>query len=317
MTGGPIFVGGTGRSGTTIVGQLISQHPDVFRVVPTELRIFTDRRGLIDLLATVRASREPSLVRRLLRRPRRRRRAAGPTPEEFVDEFRSHWYGTVARDGTPRGLRLSGLELAAFEPLLAGFPDRVRKRPLEASRRFARDLIATLAPDAGRWVETTPGNAGRAPGLLELFPDLRLVHVVRDGRDTAASIATMIWGPHEIFEALAWWADRMHHAYAALERMPPERAFTIRLEDLLVRDRETNYERIRTGTDLAPDARMRAFFDATMTPERGHVGRWQSQLDDRDAAARFDRLYRQHLTRLRERFGPVPPTEDLDQPPLA
>jgi hypothetical protein len=58
---------------------------------------------------------------------------------------------------------------------------------------------------------------------------------------------------------------------------------------------------------------MRAFFDQSMTPERGHLGRWQAQLGHEDQVARFDRRYREILTDLRERFGPVPPTEDLGQ----
>jgi hypothetical protein len=318
MTPGPIFVGGTGRSGTTVLGQLLGHHADVIRVVPTEVRVFTDKRGLIDLLAAERAAREPNLFRRLILRRRRRPPPKGAlVPRKFVESFRTRFYATTARDGLPRGLQLSGKELSAFEPLLVGFEKRIRRRPLEESRRFANGLMRILAGGDSRWVETTPGNAARADRLLELFPDMYLLHVVRDGRDTAASIATMIWGPHDIFEALDWWGERMRDAYTALEAIPRQRALTIRLEDLLVRDRDSSYERVRTGLALPPDEGMREFFDGMMTPERGHLGRWRSQLDDHDAVVRFDRRYREHLTELRERFGPVPPTEDLEELPVS
>lgn len=44
----PIFIGGTGRSGTSILGDYIGAHPKVLRL-PYEIRIFTDRAGLVDL----------------------------------------------------------------------------------------------------------------------------------------------------------------------------------------------------------------------------------------------------------------------------
>jgi hypothetical protein len=48
-----------------------------------------------------------------------------------------------------------------------------------------------------------------------------------------------------------------------------------------------------------------------MTADNGHFGRWRDQVADPDADRFVDR-YRDHLAALRERFGPVPPTEDLE-----
>ncbi|HEY7523473.1 MAG TPA: sulfotransferase, partial [Candidatus Limnocylindrales bacterium] len=228
--GGPIFVGGTGRSGTTVVGQLVGAHAGVFRVVPTEVRFLTDRSGLLDLLASARTpATRRSLVRRLIVR-RRRRRKDVVTPREFLTRLREHWYGWTGPDGDRRGLRTGGMERETLEGLLEGFEERFADDPLAASRRLARELIGELAHDAPRWVETTPGNVARVRDLDELFQGLRLVHVVRDGRDTAASISMVFWGPNDLFAALDWWADRMTRAYTALEGFDPQRALTIRLE---------------------------------------------------------------------------------------
>jgi hypothetical protein len=310
---GPIQVGGTGRSGTTVLGQLVGAHGEVFRVIPTEVRFLTDRSGLLDLLAVARSPvTRRGLVRRLVAQ-RRRRRKDRVTPREFVNRLRDHWYGWTGPDGDARGLRLGGLGKETLDALVDGFEGRLRDDPLAASRHLAQGLIGALTHDARCWIETTPGNVARVQELDELFPGLRLLHVVRDGRDTASSISTMFWGPNDLFGALDWWADRMTRAYTALEGFPQERALTIRLEDLVLRDREATYERIRSFLELAPDDGMRAFFDERMTPERGHLGRWRAQLGSDAEADRFDARYRDHLVVLRERFGPVPPTEDLDR----
>lgn len=44
----PIFIGGTGRSGTTILAKILSQHNNVYKF-PIELRYLTDPDGLLSL----------------------------------------------------------------------------------------------------------------------------------------------------------------------------------------------------------------------------------------------------------------------------
>ena len=44
---GPIFVGGSGRSGTSIIGRLLNFHPDLLYF--SEPRLFNDPGGVVDL----------------------------------------------------------------------------------------------------------------------------------------------------------------------------------------------------------------------------------------------------------------------------
>ena len=45
----PVFSGGIGRSGTTIVGQILRKHPNLFSGAPNEVRFITEVYGLLDL----------------------------------------------------------------------------------------------------------------------------------------------------------------------------------------------------------------------------------------------------------------------------
>lgn len=58
-----------------------------------------------------------------------------------------------------------------------------------AAREFVDRLLSEYARSRGkrRWAEKTPDNALYVPFLLELFPDAKVIHLVRDGLDTAAS----------------------------------------------------------------------------------------------------------------------------------
>ena len=47
----PVLVGGTGRSGSTIVGHLLDHHPDLTLTRPMEVRFIAGHQGLSDALA--------------------------------------------------------------------------------------------------------------------------------------------------------------------------------------------------------------------------------------------------------------------------
>jgi hypothetical protein len=98
---------------------------------------------------------------------------------------------------------------------------------------------AVSRPDREIWIEHSPFNAQYFGTLLEHFPDARLVHIVRDGRATAASVMKLAWGPNEAHLAAPWWAHRLSFGLAAETRYGPERVARVRYEDLVVEPRAT------------------------------------------------------------------------------
>ena len=44
----PLFIGGTGRSGTTITLNLLGTHSKVYATIPSEIKILTEKNGLLD-----------------------------------------------------------------------------------------------------------------------------------------------------------------------------------------------------------------------------------------------------------------------------
>ena len=57
----PLFTGGTGRSGTTIILNLLTRHPKFHASLPREIKYLTDRKGLIDFNFTRPLTEERSL----------------------------------------------------------------------------------------------------------------------------------------------------------------------------------------------------------------------------------------------------------------
>ena len=46
----PVFVGGTGRSGTTVVGDLLGNHSKIRTSTPIEIKFLTNKSGLVDVV---------------------------------------------------------------------------------------------------------------------------------------------------------------------------------------------------------------------------------------------------------------------------
>jgi len=64
-----------------------------------------------------------------------------------------------------------------------------------AARRFTADLLdaAARAHEKAQWAVKTPKLMLALPFLKGVFPDLRVVHVLRDGRDVALSTQRCAW----------------------------------------------------------------------------------------------------------------------------
>lgn len=278
----PIFVGGTGRSGTTIAGRLLGHHRDVGSTNPRELRFIASTGGLADAFA------------------------GRCTPQQVAHNVYAHWFERVKPSGATSGLyrRVTREEM---DQLLADYMAGFASDPFAASRRFAETVISSRTkrdPDA-RWVDTTPANARAADRVLALFPEGRVVHMMRDGRDVAASFVSKPFGPGEVFDGLDAWRDRMIEAHEAELRSPAGRVHRIDLERLAATHREESLDALLEFLGLSDDRRMREWFDKRVIAEQAHVGRWRRDYDD-DTARRIDERYAQIINELDARGVPHP-----------
>src|SRR4051812_9395307 len=61
-------------------------------------------------------------------------------------------------------------------------------------------------------VERTPWHASQLPLISEVYPDARVISIVRDGRSVARSLLAMPWGPSDMAEAAQEWATAVRDA---------------------------------------------------------------------------------------------------------
>jgi hypothetical protein len=284
---GPVFVGGTGRSGTWVIGRMLGAHP-LWVNVHTELRFHAAAQGFAAVLT------------------------GELSPDDFSRRVLERRFRVTGGGGKAKGLQIV-LEYHELKQRLLRFQHRAKTDVADALGQLMLDVLEPYARGRGAvgWSETTPGNAAAADALLTVLPTARLVHTVRDGRDVAASVSKMPWGPATIRGGLYWWAQRLWEAHEACAAADPERVLTIRLEELIHLDRETRYDEVLGFLRFADDTAIRRYFDERVDGRRGNVGRWRGEVEAPEQD-RVDGTYRDLLSQLADagvNALPTPPEE--------
>ena len=276
----PVLVGGTGRSGSTIVGHLLDHHPDLTLCRPMEVRFIALKGGLAEALALglskpgsdEAATAAASAAQRILHR----------------------WFYRAENVGLYQSLSRHQAEELTEQYLREFGGD-----PLTATRRLTYSIMERIAERLGarRLVDTTPANARNADLIEPIYPESVIVVVTRDGRDVAASFASQTFGPDNPYEGLVQWEERMLRTHRAEANCRPGRVLTVELMDLVVRERSETLERLCAFVGVDVDAGMVEWFDAHVTADGMHPGRWRRDFDE-DTCSRLDRQYAAACERL-------------------
>ncbi len=138
----------------------------------------------------------------------------------------------------------------------------------------------------------------RSNYLYQLLPNAKFINMIRDGRDVAFSVSKEKWGPNDPHQALSWWANRIRRAQKALLTVKAEDQMQMRLEDLIVNNREEEYQRILRFLEIEDHDLARKYFETQMLPKNMSQGEWQHQVRDPDL---YNKKYQKILRDLKSK----------------
>lgn len=197
----PFFIFGCCRSGTSLLSRMLNQHANI--AVPYESHLFNTFHKLLHYYGDL--SRQCNVAR-------------------LVDDMLT---SDVMRDWDPALTRneiLGNLKRNNF----CGVVDAV---------------LSTYAIKTGkaRWGEKTPHHIYYWDYISHHFPNAKIVHIVRDGRDVALSLMDARFGPKSVYSCAQYWQHYLAEIEEVKKKAPPG---TIH---------ETSYEKLlkNPGTELA------------------------------------------------------------------
>ncbi|MEL6718031.1 MAG: sulfotransferase [Bacteroidota bacterium] len=199
-----IFIGGSGRSGTTLMAQLLDYHSEVASIfeVPT----------LISLLNHLRKGLQPS---------------QDFLEKEFIE------LGHALLPATEYNWRMLKKEVEygwrkkIIEPLQSG-------DALISCVRNWLDYMHQLqmVRDGSKIIiHKTPVLVRYLPEIKKLFPESQFIHMLRDPRHVIASYKKQTWGPTNIEEGIKWYCERVSDGFKDSAEF--SNYMEIKLEELL------------------------------------------------------------------------------------
>lgn len=84
-----------------------------------------------------------------------------------------------------------------------------------------------------RWGDKTPMYVRELDLLAEVFPDLKVIHIIRDGRDVASSLKSVWWNQLSIIEIAIQWRDNLVGARRFGQKAGASTYLEVRYEDLV------------------------------------------------------------------------------------
>jgi hypothetical protein len=267
---GPLFIGGAGRSGTTLVVDMLGLHPARSPIYETSF--------VVQIGALLFGAGESPLASRLDRIARYMEEWTRTLPHQphnkRAHEVYHHGPHYVRFDREFALAQTATLiERAAGGDALAGMRDFV-------AALFGEHCRIDGKP---RWVNKTPSYVQFLPLLGALFPDMRFIHCVRDGRDVACSVLTRPWGPRTYEEAAVWWSRKVRAGLSWSERNPG-RCLEVRYEDLLSQPERTLQSMIDFAGEGGDAASLIATYRGATSLDPSRSGRWRAAFDDEDRA---------------------------------
>jgi hypothetical protein len=196
----PIFVVGSGRSGTTLLQAMLNAHPAI--AIVGELHFFDQILLLKPVLPDLA---DPKQADRLF---------------ELLPSLPN--------------LRL----LSDRDSVLARVRERLLTTTHPSYEILYRFMLEAFAEEQGasRLGERTPANLRYLDGLTALFPNCRIVHIVRDPRAVVASKLKVPWSSSDVVtNALKWKADvGCARRFAMRFGSATGRLLQVRYEDLVM-----------------------------------------------------------------------------------
>lgn len=191
----PVFITGSGRNGTTMLGSMLGSHPDYVAVPECQFKI-----PLIKKIDWAKNSLDQI------------NHAFQLLENEFTYKI---WVLDVSKEQfLQTGLSFTCRNLIEWFVLQYNIQNRHRSNPKV-------------------WIDHDPQSILQADTILEHFPEAKFIHLVRDGRAVATSVMPLDWGPNTVEHSAYFWKNSVTHGLNMENKHGSEKIIRVMYEDIL------------------------------------------------------------------------------------
>ena len=301
-----VSITGTGRSGTNITKKIFSMHPKV-HTLPFEYRFVVDPGGIIDfynslsyswspygadkkikeleefLLKLAEKSKEDSIKSSIIKKDDPSGRIKAPASyfgwelNEWLPNFDNHVRKMIGElktfdysgcwPGTKSYVENNRIWFSEFKS---------REKLAEIIRRFINNSHSEMLQKAAKefFVEDNTWNLLFASELLEILPQLKIIHIIRDPRDVIASFKQQRWCPDSTKQATLWYKSIIEKWFYNKKNISTEKYLEVKLEELVLNKKEL-ISKMCNFSEMEFEENM-----LSVDLGQSNSGRWKNQFND-------------------------------------
>lgn len=304
-----LFIIGTGRSGTTILRDVLGHHPDIY-AYPSELRFMTDANGLMDMADNLTVNWNPFNASRSVKEFKElisKYIWNEPLYHRYISAFfdlilkgagRKYRYSNLGNiipeshlHSTLQALideitihRVPGYWLGteSYNP----FPKLYVTRPYDEEElypilgQFVDDLLSYPLKGTSKevWCDDTPINIMQAHRIAKMLGSARMIHLYRDPRDVVASYADsrQAWAPNDPELSAIWVREIIEHWFRVRQLIPDHQYLEVKYEEMVKNQRECMGKMLEfIGCEYDPGVE-----NIDLTTDS--IGRYKSEMSNRE-----------------------------------
>jgi len=319
----PIFIGGTGRCGTTILAKMLGRHSQIYQF-PFEIRFMVDPDGMIDLINALSSNWSPyigakavfrfkeilynigkqeNFTKKLLRRVKEhifkkssyskyvRLPLGNLVGEKKYFDIVNNFLNKLI-DKEFKGFWIGSEKNEKGKILSSRMFDR--KELMLLSANFIIELFSVVLKKKNKkyWIDHTPYCILHANILYEMFPNMKMIHIYRDTRDVISSFKTKSWGGNTVEDTILWQKQILEKWIKIKSFLPKETYFEIKMEELVNNPKDNIIKILRfIGVPFDNDI-------LKIDLSKSHSGRWKKDLSNFEL-----RLIKKELLDIMKQYG--------------
>lgn len=272
-----LFIGGTGRCGTTILLDYLANSPDIYSTKKSELKVLTAKNGLLDLNKT-----------------------------KNLDNFNDYINKSISNKEDGQNAFLNSMKYSDLDEILKELNKNFTSNNKESIKDFYTNCFYKqniTKKDVTYLADSTPESIMHSDRIVSIIPNSKFIHMVRDGRDSGYS---EYLGMKEYkfsdrikneFDGLNHWHQRIVRSYNSLEKLNKDMYINIRIEDFVVHDKQNQKENVMNFLKINNDVRMERFYFTKIKESSMSVGKWQESKNWKE----YDKKYSLILEDLKQK----------------
>ncbi len=271
----PVFIGGAGRSGTTLLVDMLGLHSRLSPIYETDFVI-----ALGQILFASPGLNPDQVESRCRSMMSDWAKDLPHRPDNKASHERFH-------HGPHHVLFTREHAMEAIEELLISVRSTDRHVAFRAclDRLFGIHIGLDSKP---RWINKTPAYVMSTCFLASVYPEMLFINCIRDGRDVACSMGARV-GSRNFDYFARWWRGRVQAAFA-FQKAHPSKVKNVIYEDLLANPELVLGEVLDFvgESNLEVETMLRRYTSTGVVLDPSRTGRWLERFSQNDADRFWD-----------------------------